>query len=80
MSLDGFDEFDEDTEAALKCDIELDIKGHKTPRDAAKATAAILRALAASIENGQLGTGFHPVLNVGQEKVGEVYLDFYGEG
>ncbi|MBY5338198.1 hypothetical protein HFO99_30555 [Rhizobium leguminosarum] len=80
MSLDGFDEFDEDTEAALKCDIELDIQGHRTPREAAKATAAILRALAASIENGQLDTGHHPVMNLDQEQVGEIYLDFYGVG
>lgn len=80
MSLEGFDEFDPLSEAALKCDIELDTTGHRTSRDAAKATAALLRALAASIENGQLDTGFHPVMNANGEKVGEVYLDFYGIG
>jgi hypothetical protein len=80
MPDDGFDEVESGVDACLVCHIEMDTKGGKSPRDAARRTAETLRKLATAIEAGAFDTGFVPILGVDGEKVGELYLDFYGEG
>lgn len=77
---DGFDEVDPLSTAALVCHIEMDTKGGLSPRDVASQTAQTLRKLATAIEAGAFDTGFFPILGVKGENVGELYLDFYGEG
>lgn len=80
MPLDGFDQIDPEVLAALTCHIEMEVSGGKTPREVANATAEALRLVAAKIENGQLDTGHHPIMSVTGQQLGELYLDFFGEG
>ena len=62
----------------LKCDIELDLSG---PNNATinKWVADALRKLADRIEKDEFETGFHPVTDNVGKKIGEIYLDHYGE-
>lgn len=76
----GFDEFDPDSLAGLVCHIEMDTKGGQTPREVATSTAKTLRKLATAIESGFFDTGHFPITGEKGENVGELYLDFYGEG
>lgn len=76
----GFDEVEPGVEACLTCHIEMDTKGGQSPRDVARRTAETLRKLAMAIEAGSFDTGFVPILGVDGQKVGELYLDFYGQG
>jgi hypothetical protein len=64
----------------LKCDVELEFVG---PNDATnnKWCADALRALADRIERCEFygQDGHHPLLDNVGKKVGEVYIDYYGE-
>ena len=64
--------------SCIKCDVELDVKG-ETYREVLRRTAAALRVAADRISSGKLDTGFHDVTDVDGHKVGEIYLDHYGE-
>ena len=72
------DERDDEVQLGLKCDVELTIESGDTYREIHAEAARALRAAAAQIEEGKLETGFHPVRTPSGEKIGEVYLDYYG--
>ena len=78
--IDGFDDHDPETLAGLICHIELDTSGWQTPREASVHIAEVLRNLADQIEAGAKDTGHHTVPNDGGKVLGELYLDYYGEG
>lgn len=78
--LDGFDDFDPETEAGLTCHIELETSGWQTPRQASVHIAEVLRNLADQIEAGARDTGHHAVTSGDGKALGELYLDYYGEG
>lgn len=80
LPIEGFDDFDPMTTAALICHVELDVKGGRTPREVAATTAAHLRTIAAGIEAGLYDTGHHPFTGKDGVEVGTVYVDFYSEG
>jgi hypothetical protein len=66
-----------DGQPGLVCHIEIDNKVGKTSREINASTAAALRSVAAQIEAGELGTGFHPIKAPNGEEIGKVYLDHY---
>lgn len=76
----GFDKVDPLCVAGLTCHIELEMTGGLTPRDVATLIAEELRKAAALIETGALDTGFHPISSDSGGSLGEIYLDFFGEG
>jgi hypothetical protein len=76
----GFDDIDPLAVAGLTCHIELEMTGGETPRDVATLVAEELRKAAALIEAGALDTGFHPIPSDTGESMGQIYLDFFGEG
>jgi hypothetical protein len=81
MNMDSgwLDEFDPELVACLTCHVELEAKG-TTYRPVVQNIAAALRETAAKIESGLLDTGFHDLESPAGEKLGEVYLDYSGEG
>ena len=78
MTKKWLDDREEDGVACLKCDVELDMKG-ETYREILRRTTAALRFAADRIASGELDTGFHDVHDADGQKVGEIYLDHYGE-
>lgn len=66
------DDDDPDVVEQLQCDVELVCANEK-------AVAWVLRDLADKIEQGSLDTGHHDLKVPNGDKVGEVYLDYYGE-
>lgn len=72
------DECEPDVQPGLTCHIEIDNEIGNTPREVASATAKALRALAAQIEAGTLNDGHHPINLLSGEKIGKVYIDWYG--
>ena len=73
------DERDPEVQPCLKCDVELTIESGNTYREILAEAARALRATAAQIEGGKLDTGSHDIKTLSGEKIGEVYLDYYGE-
>jgi hypothetical protein len=72
------DERDPEVRPGLKCDVELTIESGDTYRVILAEAARALRITAVQIEDGKLDTGFHPVMTLSGEKIGEVYVDYYG--
>ncbi len=65
------DDDDPSVEERLKCDIEIDCAN-------CKAVAWVLRDLAEKLEHDIFDSGHHDVTVPDGEKVGEIYLDYYG--
>lgn len=68
--------FDFEGQPGLKCDVEMNIESGDTDQEVLATAAEALRSLAAAIEAGKLGTGFHPIKTPSGEKIGEFYLDY----
>jgi hypothetical protein len=63
----------------LTCDVEINNESG-TAKEIYVGTAWALRELAAKIESGKLGSGFHPIKGPNGLEIGEVYLDYYATG
>jgi hypothetical protein len=72
------DDLDSEVQPALKCDVEIDNSSGRTLEEINKSTADALRSIASQIESDSLDTGFHPITTPSGEKIGQVYLDYYG--
>lgn len=80
MPLNGFDAFSPGCLAGLTCHIEMEVTGGRTPREVSIAVAEALRSIAARIESGSMDTGHHSIATKAGKPVGELYLDYFGEG
>jgi|GEM_PF-6493121 len=76
------DDYDPDPEVknCLQCDIEIQDESGDTYRNILARVAEGLREIATQIETGKLDDGHHVVRWANGEKLGEVYLDYYGTG
>lgn len=76
--LSWLDEHNPEVKPGLQCDIEMSIEEGETLKETASAVAKTLRALAGQIESGVLDTGHHPISSPTGQKIGEIYLDWFG--
>jgi hypothetical protein len=72
------DERDPEVQPGLMCHVEITIESGDTYREILAETARSLRTTALLVEEGKLETGHHPITTLSGEKIGEVYLDYYG--
>ena len=72
------DEVDPDADPNLTCHVELSIETGDTFREQHAKVAWALRTIAVHLEAGNYDTGFHPIITLNGEKLGELYLSYDG--